>query len=241
MPRTWTTPSSLPGRRSTTVLGLARAPRSARRCCGGSRRRSVTTPQEFIGLECLDIGMPIAQMRGLAARAAENFDFFAASIEELLGPGLPRRRRLPQLHGAQAGRRGRADHALERAADALDVADRAVPRRREHDRPQARRVVAADRDPPRRADATRSGCRPASSTSFTASARLPARPLVAHPGVNLDLLHGRVGDGVGDHGRRRADAQALLVRARRQVARRRVRRTPTSTAPSTPSSPRSSR
>jgi 5-carboxymethyl-2-hydroxymuconic-semialdehyde dehydrogenase len=40
---------------------------------------------EFIGLECLDIGMPIAQMRGLAARAAENFDFFAGAIEELSG------------------------------------------------------------------------------------------------------------------------------------------------------------
>jgi 5-carboxymethyl-2-hydroxymuconic-semialdehyde dehydrogenase len=40
---------------------------------------------EFVGLECLDIGMPIAQMRGLAARAAENFDFFANAIEELSG------------------------------------------------------------------------------------------------------------------------------------------------------------
>ena len=40
---------------------------------------------DFIGLECLDIGLPIAQMRGLAARAAENFDFFAAGIEELTG------------------------------------------------------------------------------------------------------------------------------------------------------------
>jgi 5-carboxymethyl-2-hydroxymuconic-semialdehyde dehydrogenase len=40
---------------------------------------------DFIGLECLDIGMPIAQMRGLAARAAENFDFFANQVEELSG------------------------------------------------------------------------------------------------------------------------------------------------------------
>jgi 5-carboxymethyl-2-hydroxymuconic-semialdehyde dehydrogenase len=40
---------------------------------------------DFIQLECLDIGMPIRQMRGLAARAAENFDFFAAQIEELTG------------------------------------------------------------------------------------------------------------------------------------------------------------
>lgn len=40
---------------------------------------------EFIGLEILDVGMPIAQMRGLAARAAENFDYFAGVIAELAG------------------------------------------------------------------------------------------------------------------------------------------------------------
>jgi len=40
---------------------------------------------DFVRLECLDIGMPIRQMRGLAARAAENFDFYAAQIEELTG------------------------------------------------------------------------------------------------------------------------------------------------------------
>jgi len=39
----------------------------------------------FIGLECLDIGMPIAQMGGIAARAADNFDFFANEIEDLKG------------------------------------------------------------------------------------------------------------------------------------------------------------
>jgi len=41
--------------------------------------------QDFIALECLDIGMPIAQMKGLAARAAENFDYFAGVVEELHG------------------------------------------------------------------------------------------------------------------------------------------------------------
>jgi 5-carboxymethyl-2-hydroxymuconic-semialdehyde dehydrogenase len=40
---------------------------------------------DFVGLECLDIGMPISQMRGLAARAAENFDYFAGVITELSG------------------------------------------------------------------------------------------------------------------------------------------------------------
>jgi 5-carboxymethyl-2-hydroxymuconic-semialdehyde dehydrogenase len=40
---------------------------------------------DFIDLECLDIGMPIAQMRGLAARAAQNFEYFAGAVEELGG------------------------------------------------------------------------------------------------------------------------------------------------------------
>ena len=44
---------------------------------------------DFIGLECLDIGLPIAQMRGLAARAAENFDFFASGDRGAHRAGLP--------------------------------------------------------------------------------------------------------------------------------------------------------
>ena len=40
---------------------------------------------EFIRLEVLDVGMPIAQMRGLADRAAANFDYYAGVISELHG------------------------------------------------------------------------------------------------------------------------------------------------------------
>ncbi len=39
----------------------------------------------FIEREVLDIGMPITQMRGLAARAAENFDYYAGVVSELRG------------------------------------------------------------------------------------------------------------------------------------------------------------
>jgi 5-carboxymethyl-2-hydroxymuconic-semialdehyde dehydrogenase len=39
----------------------------------------------FIEREVLDIGMPIAQMRGLAARAADNFDYYAGVVTELHG------------------------------------------------------------------------------------------------------------------------------------------------------------
>ena len=40
---------------------------------------------EFIEREVLDIGMPVAQMRGLAARAADNFDYYAGVVTELHG------------------------------------------------------------------------------------------------------------------------------------------------------------
>jgi 5-carboxymethyl-2-hydroxymuconic-semialdehyde dehydrogenase len=39
----------------------------------------------FVEREVLDIGMPIAQMRGLAERAAQNFDYYAGVVTELHG------------------------------------------------------------------------------------------------------------------------------------------------------------
>jgi 5-carboxymethyl-2-hydroxymuconic-semialdehyde dehydrogenase len=41
--------------------------------------------QTFIDHEVLDIGMPISQMGGLAARAATNFEYYAGVVEELHG------------------------------------------------------------------------------------------------------------------------------------------------------------
>ena len=41
--------------------------------------------EEFIAREVADIGMPIAQMKALAARAAQNFDYYAAVVPELHG------------------------------------------------------------------------------------------------------------------------------------------------------------
>jgi 5-carboxymethyl-2-hydroxymuconic-semialdehyde dehydrogenase len=40
---------------------------------------------EFIAREVADIGMPVAQMRGLAARAAQNFEYYAGVVAELHG------------------------------------------------------------------------------------------------------------------------------------------------------------
>ena len=44
-----------------------------------------THADAFIECEVLDIGMPIAQMKGLAARAAQNFDYYAGVVSELHG------------------------------------------------------------------------------------------------------------------------------------------------------------
>jgi 5-carboxymethyl-2-hydroxymuconic-semialdehyde dehydrogenase len=41
--------------------------------------------QEFIDREVADIGMPVAQMAGLAARTAQNFDYYAGVVTELYG------------------------------------------------------------------------------------------------------------------------------------------------------------
>jgi len=41
--------------------------------------------EEFIDAEVLDIGLPISQMGGLAARAAANFDYYAGVVAELHG------------------------------------------------------------------------------------------------------------------------------------------------------------
>ena len=110
-------------------------------------------------------------------------------------PRLPGGRRVPQLHGTQAGRRRRADHALERPADALDLADRAGARRRatrsSSSRPSGRRS-------PRRC-----------SRACSSEAELPpgvfnvvhgfgetaGAPLVAHPGVDLVCFTGETTTG----------------------------------------------
>jgi 5-carboxymethyl-2-hydroxymuconic-semialdehyde dehydrogenase len=40
---------------------------------------------EFVELEVADTGVPVSQTRGLAARAAQNFDYYAGVVEELHG------------------------------------------------------------------------------------------------------------------------------------------------------------
>jgi 5-carboxymethyl-2-hydroxymuconic-semialdehyde dehydrogenase len=52
-----------------------------RRIANGIRDRAA----EFIEREVRDIGMPVRQMKGLAARAAKNFDYYADVFPELTG------------------------------------------------------------------------------------------------------------------------------------------------------------
>ncbi|HTX07358.1 MAG TPA: 5-carboxymethyl-2-hydroxymuconate semialdehyde dehydrogenase [Solirubrobacteraceae bacterium] len=52
-----------------------------RRIAAGIREHA----DEFIAREVADIGMPVSQMRGLAARAAQNFEYYAGVATELHG------------------------------------------------------------------------------------------------------------------------------------------------------------
>ena len=144
-------------------------------------------------------------------------------IAELHGRVVPGRRRVPQLHDPQAGRRRRADHAVERAADALDLADRARARGWQHGRAQARGVVAADRDAARRACSRRPELPPGVFNVVHGFGETAGAALSAPPRRRSDLLHRRDGDRAARDRRGRADAQALVDRARRQVAGGRVR------------------
>ena len=190
-----------------------------RRIAGLIRERA----DDFIRVEVLDTGVPIAQARGLAARAAQNFEYYAGVITELHGRSFQVARRVPQLHDPQAGRRGRADHALERAADALDVAPRAGARRRQHGRAEARRVGAASRRRCSPRCSTPPACPKGVFNVVHGFGETAGAPLSAHPGVNLICFTGETVDGQPRDRRGRADAQALVGRARRQVAGRRVR------------------
>jgi 5-carboxymethyl-2-hydroxymuconic-semialdehyde dehydrogenase len=69
-----------PGR-SWPRLKAAERAAALRRIADGIR----THTDEFISREVADIGMPVAQMKGLAARAAQNFDYYAGVITELHG------------------------------------------------------------------------------------------------------------------------------------------------------------
>ena len=133
------------------------------------------------------------------------------------------------------------DHALERAADALDLAPRAGARRGQHGRAQARRVVAA----------VRRRCSPRCSTEpglptgvfnvVHGFGETAGAPLSAHPGVNLICFTGEASTG-SLRDRRRARRRSSAPRSSSAASRRSSSsRTPIPTSPSTPRWRRSSR
>ncbi len=63
------------------AMQAAERARYLRRIAERIRHRS----SEFVEREVRDIGMPIAQMKGMAARAAQNFDYYAGVVPELHG------------------------------------------------------------------------------------------------------------------------------------------------------------
>ena len=139
--------------------------------------------------------MPISQMRGLAARAAQNFDYYAGVVTELHGRSF------------QVG-----DEFLNYTIrKPVGVAGLIMPwnaplmlstwrhrtgaRRRQHRRAQARRVVAAHRDAAGRRCSRRPGCRRASFNVVHGFGETAGAPLSAHPGVDLICFTGETTTG----------------------------------------------
>jgi len=69
------------------VNGRWRKQKAAERAAGLRRVVPGTgeRAQEFMAGDVADVGMPAAQMAGLAARAAQNFEYYTGVITELAG------------------------------------------------------------------------------------------------------------------------------------------------------------
>ncbi len=89
--------------------------------------------------EAFDTGLPISQAHGLAARAAENFRYFADVCGAIHEDAFRTNAQVGYVDPPPEGR-GRSDHSLERSVHARHVEARAVPRRRLHGRAQAGRA-----------------------------------------------------------------------------------------------------
>ena len=192
-------------------------------CCAASPRCCASTPTSSSSSRCSTSACRSRRWAVSRRARRRTSTTTPASITELHGRSLPGRRRVHQLHGAQAGRRRRADHAVERAADAVDLADRAGAGGGQHGRAQAGRVVAADGDAAGRACSRRRSCPPASSTSCTGFGETAGAPLSAHPGVELICFTGETGHGQADHRGRARRRSSALDGAGRQVAGGRLR------------------
>ena len=99
--------------------------------------------EDLANVETLDNGALLrSHRRGVMPRVAHNFRFFADWLLKLEHRGL-RHSRPHQPRELGPGGPVRADHAVERPADAGHLEGRPGAGRREHGDPQARRVVPA--------------------------------------------------------------------------------------------------
>ena len=131
-------------------------------------------PKSWSRLESLDTGHPVRDSRA-ARRAAHRgvLPLFRRHGRQVRGLDVPPvEAGLPQLRAARAGRRRRADRAVELSADVHQLEDGAGARRRQHRRHEAGRAHAAVDAAHRRADGTRPACPTAWSTSCRATAHI---------------------------------------------------------------------
>jgi 5-carboxymethyl-2-hydroxymuconic-semialdehyde dehydrogenase len=90
-------------------------------CCTAIADAIEARDERIAELETFDTGLPITQARGQAARAAENFRFFADLIVALHEDAFRVPATASSTTSTQADRRRRADHAVEHAVHAGDL------------------------------------------------------------------------------------------------------------------------
>ena len=181
--------------------------------------------EELAELESLDNGK--TQVHGQHHRCSGHAAITSATWpagppRSKARPSRPRSadagREVPYLYAARAGRRGRADRALEFPAGHGGVEARPGAGRGLHLRAEARRADAALGAAPGRADHARPGFRPAWSTFSPATAKPRARRWSRIPGSTRSPSPARPRSARSSTSQRTGYAQARVAGARRQVA-----------------------
>lgn len=177
---------------------------------------------ELVRLEVLDVGMPIRQMRQQADRAADNFDFFATAITELAGRAYENgtqflnytRHRPVGVAGLITPWNSPLMLSTWKIAPCLAAGNTCVLKPAEWSPLTATRLAELLDDV---------GL-PQGVFNVVRLGRDGRRAARGACGRELDLVHRGDDDGERDRRERRANAEALLDGARRQVAGGRVRR-----------------
>jgi aldehyde dehydrogenase (NAD+) len=137
-------------------------------------------------LESLDTGHPAARTRADldVPRTAATFRYFGGMADKLQGSVVPVEQGFLNYVTARAGRRGRADRALEFPAHVHQLEDGAGAGGRQHGGAEAGGTDAAVDLAHRRADGGGRHARRAWSISCPAMAHTAGQHLAEHPGVH---------------------------------------------------------